>query len=67
MCKHLQCKTAPDGNFYQVLENVSERGVGKAEAAHAGELLSLETYWCDRVTKPSRPAQPHCPPCLLVF
>lgn len=44
MCKHLQHKADPDGNFYQVLENVSERGVGKAETAHAGELLSLETY-----------------------
>jgi len=43
MCKHLQHKAAPDGNFYQVLENVSER-VGKAEAAQDGELLSSETY-----------------------
>jgi len=50
MCKHLQHKAAPDGNFYQVLENVSER-VGKAEAAQDGELLSSETYWCGLAAK----------------
>lgn len=49
MCKHLPHKTAPDGKIYEVLENVSKRGIGKADCA--GELLSSEISCCELAAK----------------
>lgn len=44
MRKHLQHKTAPDGNFYQVLENVSEQGLERQR------LLMLENCFSQKHT-----------------